>query len=473
LYFTLPKYAKIRPEFFGGLLYVRYSARIYVLNEPLTFILYLMENFPLDLNTVKHLLSRYYGIDDSEEIAETVIKLYDMGLLSTSTSAALTKYSIDDVINNFQDEVKFVKRLDYLSAPIEVSLDITWNCNYRCIHCYLSCPRQTLEEPLSVDEIYRLIDELAKMRVFYLVIGGGEPLLRLKDVVRVIEYANQRGLDTVLVTNGYLLNEDVCKKLEEAGLTAIQIPIYGVDPQTHEKVTQTPNSYSAMLKALECLRKVRIPNKVVDTVLFKFNIQQIDEIISLAKKYNINTINILELKPVGRGEDIYHEYAVDVDQRFKTLNLIEEKHKDVKVIAEKPFFFVRNPDVGKRILHLVEDNEMAKIYFMIHLRCAASIGRRANISPDGYVFPCEFLMNDYKYALGSIRRESFFEIWHDTERWNGFRKPSRNAVCVNCPFYDLCGGKCKVLALNTFGYMNAPDPRCPYAKDYANYSKKR
>ena len=64
-----------------------------------------------------------------------------------------------------------------LTAPICLTWELTYGCNLACVHCLSSSGRRDPDE-LSTAEAERLIDELAAMQVFYVNIGGGEPLVR-------------------------------------------------------------------------------------------------------------------------------------------------------------------------------------------------------------------------------------------------------------------------------------------------------
>ena len=64
-----------------------------------------------------------------------------------------------------------------LRAPVNVTWEITLECNLRCVHC-LSDSGKAASNELNQEECLRLIDELAHLRVFQVNIGGGEPFIR-------------------------------------------------------------------------------------------------------------------------------------------------------------------------------------------------------------------------------------------------------------------------------------------------------
>ena len=72
-----------------------------------------------------------------------------------------------------------------LGVPISVHLDLTYRCNERCEHCYLE---HDDKGEMTTAEIFDVFDQLADAGVFFLVLSGGEPLLR-RDFFPILERA--------------------------------------------------------------------------------------------------------------------------------------------------------------------------------------------------------------------------------------------------------------------------------------------
>src|SRR4051794_41423259 len=64
-----------------------------------------------------------------------------------------------------------------LDAPICLTWELTYACNLACVHCLSSSGRRDPRE-LSTAECMAVVDELERMQVFYVNIGGGEPTVR-------------------------------------------------------------------------------------------------------------------------------------------------------------------------------------------------------------------------------------------------------------------------------------------------------
>ena len=62
-----------------------------------------------------------------------------------------------------------------LDAPICLTWELTYACNLACVHCLSSSGRRDPRE-LSTAEAKAVLDELQRLQVFYINIGGGEPI---------------------------------------------------------------------------------------------------------------------------------------------------------------------------------------------------------------------------------------------------------------------------------------------------------
>ena len=66
---------------------------------------------------------------------------------------------------------------------------------------------------LDLGQCRALIDELARMQVFQINFGGGEPFLRA-DFLTILGLCHERGITTCVSTNGTLLSEALVDELQ-------------------------------------------------------------------------------------------------------------------------------------------------------------------------------------------------------------------------------------------------------------------
>ena len=121
---------------------------------------------------------------------------------------------------------------DRLLAPLEGrryhlggSLDLTARCNLNCVHCYIRQPagdEAVKAGEMTTDQFTWLIDRMAEAGTLFLLITGGEPLLR-PDFEQIYTHAKRRGMLISLFTNATLLTPRIAETAR--GLWAVYFAI--------------------------------------------------------------------------------------------------------------------------------------------------------------------------------------------------------------------------------------------------------
>lgn len=139
--------------------------------------------------------------------------------------------------------------------PISMEIEFTHHCNVRCVHCYVPethRTKSTSRPEMSGDEIRRFFDEAAEMGVLWLLITGGEPLLR-PDFVDLYLYAKRRGFLITLFTNGTTVTDDIADVLADYPPFAVEVTVHSMDPQIYESVTCVPGSFDRCIAGVQRL----------------------------------------------------------------------------------------------------------------------------------------------------------------------------------------------------------------------------
>ncbi len=98
-----------------------------------------------------------------------------------------------------------------LDAPICLTWEWTYACNLACVHCLSSSGRRDPNE-LNTAEMMGLIDELERLQVFYVNVGGGEPTVR-PDFFELTDYCIAHGVGVKFSTNGGKIDAKNAKRL--------------------------------------------------------------------------------------------------------------------------------------------------------------------------------------------------------------------------------------------------------------------
>ena len=171
--------------------------------------------------------------------------------------------------------------------PISGSMEVTMRCNLRCQHCYIP-PERRLSckaHELSLAEIQRILDELTDAGCLWLLLTGGEPLLR-RDFLNIYRYARNKGLILTLFTNGTLVTERIADYLAEWRPFNIEITLYGATQETYERVTGIPGSYARCRRGIDLLMERKLPLKL-KTMVMTLNHHELDQMKAFASSLGV------------------------------------------------------------------------------------------------------------------------------------------------------------------------------------------
>ncbi len=135
----------------------------------------------------------------------------------------------------------------FFKSPIEAQLIVTRRCNLSCGYC---TEFDNYSSPVPLELLKERIDAIHRLRVVNTSLLGGEPLMH-PDIVEIVEYCNRKN-QVSITTNGFLLTEKLVKKLNEAGLSNLQISI---DALETDPTGYIQKSLKKLLPKLEILRE--------------------------------------------------------------------------------------------------------------------------------------------------------------------------------------------------------------------------
>ncbi len=154
-------------------------------------------------------------------------------------------------------------------VPLGGTLELTRRCNNRCRHCYNNLPAgdpAALAAEMGTVEVCRLIDELAAAGCVWLLLTGGEILLR-PDFIEIYDHAKANGFLVTLFTNATLVTAELADRLARAGPFSIEVTLYGATRATYEAVTGVSGSFGRCLRGIAHLKDRGLPLKLKSTLL--------------------------------------------------------------------------------------------------------------------------------------------------------------------------------------------------------------
>jgi len=334
-----------------------------------------------------------------------------------------------------------------LDAPICLTWELTYACNLACVHCLSSSGRRDPRE-LTTAEAMAVLDELRRLQVFYINLGGGEPMLR-RDFFALVEYAvapnaHGAGIGVKFSTNGTYLDAGAARRLAAMDYLDVQISLDGTDAATNDAV-RGDGSYAKARRAMDHLADAGLGPFKVSVVVTRHNVAQLDDFKALADSYGAQ-LRVTRLRPSGRGADSWHDLHPTADQQRDVYRWLLD-HTDGS--AALPVL------TGDSFFHL---NALGEPLPGLNM-CGA--GRVVClIDPVGDVYACPFVIHD-QFKAGSVRDDGgFAAVWRDSDLFRSLREPESPGACASCGSYDACQGGCMAAKFFTGLPLDGPDPEC-------------
>ncbi|WP_396935871.1 mycofactocin radical SAM maturase, partial [Mycolicibacterium sp.] len=285
-----------------------------------------------------------------------------------------------------------------------------------------------------------IIDELERMQVFYVNIGGGEPTVR-SDFWELVDYATAHHVGVKFSTNGVRITPEVAAKLAASDYVDVQISLDGATADVNDAV-RGPGSFAMAIRALENLKDAGFKDAKISVVVTRHNIDQLDEFKALADRYGA-TLRITRLRPSGRGADVWDELHPTPVQQVQLYDWLVAHGE--RVLTGDSFFHLSG---------LGEPGALAGLNL-----CGA--GRVVClIDPVGDVYACPFAIHD-KFLAGNILSDGGFQsVWQNAPLFRELREPQSAGACGSCGHYDSCRGGCMAAKFFTGLPLDGPDPEC-------------
>ncbi len=309
------------------------------------------------------------------------------------------------------------RRLASIRFPLEGTLETTFRCNLRCAHCYVNEPvgdRAIAARELPLSRLLALVDEIADAGNLFLLITGGEVLVR-PDFKDLYLHAWRRGLLVTVFTNGTLVTDEIAELFAEHRPELVEISLYGMTKETYERVTQIPGSYEKCLAGIRRLldRGVRVGLK---TIALTWNVHEVRAMQEYATGLGLpfrfdSSLNAR----VDCGANRNGELQLDARRALELDAVTPERLAELKAFCDR---FVR-PERERDTEHVYT--------------CGAGYSS-FTVDPYGQLQLCQLS----RRSGFDIREASFAEGWDRHFPKLRERRWQSNGVCRSCNLLPLC-----------------------------------
>lgn len=328
-------------------------------------------------------------------------------------------------------------------------IEVTNKCNERCVHCYIPYSKKNIEMPY--DGVVELLKQLKGLGTLKLTLSGGEFFThsRALDILRKV-----RELDFSyrILSNVIALNAECLEVVKDTNPRSVQVSLYSMDPDIHDKITRVSGSCEKTKEAIKLLRQNGIPVEISCPVM-KDNYKSYKDVLNFAK--NLGCSAHTDLMLLSAYDFSKQNVAGRLDS-VAIMSLLEE--------------MAQSGDDS--LLRSFDEEDKTKMEWERESLCL--VGRKELcVDADGNAFPCS---GGQAIVCGNALEQPLEDIWLRSPKLNELRSLTNAAIsqCYNCIASSFCH-VCIVYNYNESGgnYLDVPARYCLISHLKLLYAKTR
>lgn len=343
-------------------------------------------------------------------------------------------------------------------APVSGTFELTPRCNLNCKMCYIHMTekeQRLVGKELTTDEWLEIGRQAVNQGMIYLLLTGGEPLIR-PDFCEIYTEMVRMGVMVSVNTNGILINDEILKCFCQSRPEAVNITLYGMSEETYGTVCGNQNGFERAINGIHMLKEAGI-RVCLNTTFVRCNLKDMDAIINFAKEEKLPVRMAAYLFPPVRNRYANHADGIYLSAREQGIAgaYFDSKTMDPQKLQKRQYYIKEN--IAKNETFTLEEDEMI---------CEVSscmAGRGAFwVSWDGCMYPCGMLPD----ASMNLKETEFGSAWQKMgELARGILLP---AECTNCRYKKVCPSCAAVSWSMNKAYDQVPEDLCKRTEAYVN-----
>ncbi|HYY46763.1 MAG TPA: pyrroloquinoline quinone biosynthesis protein PqqE [Candidatus Angelobacter sp.] len=332
-----------------------------------------------------------------------------------------------------------------MDRPFGLLAELTYRCPLSCAYCSNPLNLADYGDELTTAEWQRVLAEAQELGVLQLHLSGGEPLQR-RDVVEIVNSANELGLYTNLITSALGLSRRRAEQLRAAGLDHVQISIQANEPAVSDRIAGTP-SFERKIEAARVVKELGWP-LTVNVVLHRQNIDRVADMLRLAEELKADRIELANTQYYGWA---WRNRAALLPSKAQ-LERAEAVARAARVRLE-----------GRMdVIYVLPD-----YYSQYPKPCMGGWGKRQlTVAPNGDALPCP-AAHALPLPRASVREDSLAWIWTESPLFQRFRGTDwMPDPCRSCPRREIDFSGCRCQAFQLTGDAARTDPVCHLSPDH-------
>ena len=293
-------------------------------------------------------------------------------------------------------------RITKKRSPIHVSFHITNKCNLRCNYCYANYEKR-FDKPVqdfTTRDIISIIDDIYALGTRWVVLLGGEPLLR-KDIGYIVKYIKSKNILCEIVTNGILIKKKI-EAIKDADLLCVSID----GTEEANDAIRGNNTYKRAVEGLSIATRYGMNTRIHATLTkLNNNEENLEHLNYLARKFHTS---------FGYSSPILHDYN-KIDELCVSKEDVVEFWKIVEEFKKKGANNYYSNDALDYVIQwpfdhakIITDKKEFEMFPRFKVKPCFVAQRSCYIDSEGVVYPC--LMNGIKNGL-NLHEVGFKKAW--------------------------------------------------------------
>jgi radical SAM protein with 4Fe4S-binding SPASM domain len=333
-----------------------------------------------------------------------------------------------------------LKKIDLLE------IQLTNDCHFNCFYCGNE-PKDVSNKKVDYDKLIDIINYLNPNKISF---TGGEPLIMFEKLIKLINFVKTKNILTQVNTNGDLLTEDKIEKLHNSGLDIIHISLSTMDQELYDSIRRInkSNKVDLIVNNIKHITKTTKIKLVIEALLLKQNIKQIQDIYKFALDCNASSFEIQNLVPLDKSMCKFIPNEDDILSLFTELSKISESRCKIIICC----------------LHLTkcfDFPDLRSFNNFEYYKCMCG-NSSYYLSSNGDVFPCSF----FHFSLGNILKDNYENIFENS----AFKKMEMEmpSKCTTCDIFNTCRNTC--ISMVYLEHSNFRGHAYPVYKKYCEHA---
>jgi MoaA/NifB/PqqE/SkfB family radical SAM enzyme len=295
------------------------------------------------------------------------------------------------------------------SFPKHVFLEITIECNLRCVQCDI----YTLTNPpneITLEARQAVVRQVGAWHPsIRVVVSGGEPFVRRPMLYAIADTCREAGVYATISTNGTLVSEEDTVRLPTSGVRCVVVSLDSDERSVHDQIRGVPGTFDRAVRSIKRLVAARERSGtdftvLTSTIIGRHNLGRVTEMVTFFESLGVDTTLFQPLQPV---------FARQVEARWWSNTPLFPD--DMPMIDRGIDSLIALRSAGRRLFQTTQQFEDMRTYFRhpgrLPIGQCDSMNKHLMIDMFGDVRLCFNMERIGLKPIGNVQHTQLQDLW--------------------------------------------------------------